>query len=303
MSYFISILAGITISLVGSVFVASAQGYDPLVTLPGVTKVGTQVGMGEYLAGMMKFIIALAGVFAILMAIIGGTQYVAAGISPNAKGEAKERITNAFIGLILVLVSYLILNSINPKLVKFELLLPPISGPAVTAPAPGVPTPTTPAPTPPVGRVDSAIEALNLSPVAKAGAYSLKTQIPSVVFTSGTRSPADQARAMAQNVASNRQFIVQTYAATSARTKLQAWVNANPSATSVTSITAGLLSVINSLTSAEVASISRHLSGNAFDVQPVSTNAEQIKAAIRALPGLTLFLEREAGLVRWHAQF
>lgn len=31
--------------------------------------------------------------------------------------------------------------------------------------------------------------------------------------------------------------------------------------------------------------------------------ADQIKKAIRGLPGLGLFLEKEGGLVRWHAQF
>ncbi len=134
MKYFTPILTGFIITLGGGVLVASAQGYVPLVTLPGVTEAGQEVGMGEYLAGMMKFIIALAGVFAILMAIIGGTQYVAAGISPDAKSGAKERMTNAFIGLALVLVSYLILNSINPNLVKDNFTLPPITGPVATAP-------------------------------------------------------------------------------------------------------------------------------------------------------------------------
>jgi hypothetical protein len=49
--------------------------------------------------------------------------------------------------------------------------------------------------------------------------------------------------------------------------------------------------------------MSRHLSGDAFDVQPVEDNADAIKQTIRKLPGLQLFLDREGGLVRWHAQF
>ncbi len=130
MKYFLPIFVGLTITLTGGVLLASAQGYQPLVNLPGVTTVGTAVGMGEYLAGMMKFIVAIAGVFAIIVAIIGGTQYVAAGIAPSAKEDAKGRIMNAFIGLALVLTSYLILNSINPKLVAFNLSLDPITGPA-----------------------------------------------------------------------------------------------------------------------------------------------------------------------------
>ena len=146
MKYFIPIFAGLVITFGGGALLASAQGYVPLVTLPGVTDAGTPVNIGDYLAGMMKFLVALSGALAILMVIIGGMQYVVAGINPSAKSDARERIVNAFIGLALVLASYLILNSINPKLVKFSLLLPQVTGPAVTTPvagAPGAPTTTT----------------------------------------------------------------------------------------------------------------------------------------------------------------
>jgi hypothetical protein len=74
----------------------------------------------------MKLIIAVAGGLAVLMMIIGGTQYVAAGVTLDAKSGAKDRIQNAAIGLALTLASYLILVSINPKLVQFNLNLPPI---------------------------------------------------------------------------------------------------------------------------------------------------------------------------------
>ena len=43
------------------------------------------------------------------------------------------------------------------------------------------------------------------------------------------------------------------------------------------------------------------LSGLAFDVQPVTEDADAIKKSIRALAGLDKFLEMEGGLVRWHA--
>jgi hypothetical protein len=52
-----------------------------------------------------------------------------------------------------------------------------------------------------------------------------------------------------------------------------------------------------------VSQISKHLSGEAFDVQPVKKDASKIKKTIRGLKGLTKFLDKEGGLVRWHAQF
>ena len=53
----------------------------------------------------------------------------------------------------------------------------------------------------------------------------------------------------------------------------------------------------------ELLKISRHLTGRAFDVKPVTTNAAAIKADILKLPGLHKFLREEGGLNAWHAQF
>lgn len=132
-----SILSGFIIAFGIGALVAHAQGYTPLAPLPGTVTTGggaetASTNLGSYLSGMLKLLIALGGALAILMAIIGGTQYVAAGISPDAKSSAKARIINAFIGLALILSSYLILNSINPKLVAFNLSLKTVSNPKKT---------------------------------------------------------------------------------------------------------------------------------------------------------------------------
>lgn len=129
MKYFAFILAGTVIAIVGGISFVHAQDYTPLAPLPG-TYTGSvddpSTTLPTYLAGMMKLLIAVSGGLAVLMMIIGGTQYVAAGITPDAKSSAKERIQNAAIGLALTLASYLILLSINPQLVEFDLSLPPI---------------------------------------------------------------------------------------------------------------------------------------------------------------------------------
>jgi hypothetical protein len=77
----------------------------------------------------------------------------------------------------------------------------------------------------------------------------------------------------------------------------------NPSARSASAIAKGLQTVLSRFSDDELRGLSKHLSGEAFDVQPVTENAEQIKADIRALPGVEKFLDKEGGLVRWHAQF
>ena len=150
---------------------------------------------------------------------------------------------------------------------------------------------------------DADIEALDLAETARKAAYALKKAHPSVEFTSGRRTKEDQARAMASNVVKNRKWIEQTYVSSALRTKCQQWVDNNPEKKTQEEIASGLLSVLNEATDADLGKFSKHLSGEAFDVQPVETGAEAIKKTIRGLSGLDKFLETEGGLVRWHAQF
>jgi hypothetical protein len=153
--------------------------------------------------------------------------------------------------------------------------------------------------------LDPVIEALELTGAARVAAYALKKQHPQVVFTSGRRDKSDQARAMASNVVKNRQWIVQTYRPSALCTACQQWVDQHPDKTTQADIAAGLVSVFESVSDAVLGTFSRHLSGEAFDVQPITQEPEAsaIKASIRALPGLGKFLDKEGGLVRWHAEF
>ncbi len=142
--------------------------------------------------------------------------------------------------------------------------------------------------------------------MARKAAYVLKKVYPAIRFTSGRRSKEEQARAMAGNVVQNHKWIEQTYADSTLRTKCQDWVDKNPEKKTETEIAEGLLCVLNAATDADLAKFSKHLSGEAFDVQPVEKvekDAEAIKRTIRGLPGLDKFLDTEGGLVRWHVQF
>jgi len=50
--------------------------------------------------------------------------------------------------------------------------------------------------------------------------------------------------------------------------------------------------------------LSRHFSGQAFDIQPMAgSQGDGVKARIAALPNLRTFLDKEGGLVIWHADF
>ena len=107
---------------------------------------------------------------------------------------------------------------------------------------------------------------------------------------------------MARNVVEtgNRQWIAETYKAAD---KLQQWVDAHPNAKTIDEITAGLRATMEAMAEAELLKVSKHLTGKAFDIRPVTANADAIKNFIRTLPGLSIFLDKEAGVTRWHAQF
>src|SRR5512147_2119898 len=104
----------------------------------------------------------------------------------------------------------------------------------------------------PAQAFDSAIEALDLAPVAKAAAYELKRLHPAVIFTSGRRDKLAQARAMASNVIKNRKWIVQTYLTSDACVLCHKWVDDHPEAVTQDQIQQGLLGVFNSLADAQL---------------------------------------------------
>lgn len=129
MNKLFTFLFSIILFLFWGAAVAYSQGYLPLAPLPigdgGATP--SEYTLSSYISGVIKLLIALGAGLSILFAVIGGTQYVASGISPDAKSGAKERIVSSLVGLALVLSSYLLLLSINPKLVEFNLKLDPVT--------------------------------------------------------------------------------------------------------------------------------------------------------------------------------
>ena len=78
------------------------------------------VTIERYLTWAFRFTLALAGFLAVMMIVIGGVEYIISGANEGMRSEAHKRISNAIYGLILALVSYLVLYTINPNLVDFK---------------------------------------------------------------------------------------------------------------------------------------------------------------------------------------
>ena len=89
--------------------------------------------------------LALAVVLAVFMITVGGFEYMLSG-AMNTKEDAKKKMTDAVLGLILALITYLLLYTIDPNLVlTSNLSIPPISQPTSSASSGATPTPESPA--------------------------------------------------------------------------------------------------------------------------------------------------------------
>jgi len=72
-----------------------------------------------YVKGVFTLIIAIAGGLAVIKIIFGGIQYMSTDAF-EGKSEARTTIQNAIWGLLLAISAWLILFTINPKLVEFN---------------------------------------------------------------------------------------------------------------------------------------------------------------------------------------
>ncbi|MDO8728879.1 MAG: pilin [bacterium] len=97
-----------------------------------------------YIRGVFMLIIGLASGLAVVMIILGGIQYMSTDAF-EGKNEAKNTIQNAIWGLLLAIGAWLILFTINPKLVEFDLSIPIQK--TTTATTGGTPVPSAGCPT------------------------------------------------------------------------------------------------------------------------------------------------------------
>ncbi|OGZ45102.1 MAG: hypothetical protein A3J54_04470 [Candidatus Ryanbacteria bacterium RIFCSPHIGHO2_02_FULL_45_13b] len=101
--------------------------YKLLAPLPGgAQELPADGGFSLYAKEVFWFLLSAAAVLALVMLVIGGVEYVGSAGNTSLLGDAKARMTNALLGLLLALTSWLILNTINPDLVDSSLVIPPI---------------------------------------------------------------------------------------------------------------------------------------------------------------------------------
>lgn len=100
----------------------SSNNYTLLAPLPGFNPVfdvnnNKNCPLHDYLNKAIKLIIGLIAVIAVVMIIMGGIEYMTSELV-SGKANGMQMVNNALFGLLLALSSWLILNTINPRLLS-----------------------------------------------------------------------------------------------------------------------------------------------------------------------------------------
>ncbi len=85
------------------------------VKLPGLPE---KPELKHYIGYIFTFVMGIAGAIALLSFILGAIRYMTAAGSPEAMSTGTDRMKGSIFGLVLLLVSYLIMQTINPQITK-----------------------------------------------------------------------------------------------------------------------------------------------------------------------------------------
>src|SRR3989344_1854687 len=76
--------------------------------------------LGDLIGQVFNYSIQILGLIVFIMILFSGFQWLFAGGNPGTIGKARARISQALLGAVILLASFLILNTINPDLIKGE---------------------------------------------------------------------------------------------------------------------------------------------------------------------------------------
>lgn len=137
----IIITAGIIALLGCFVLGPSVKAVETLIDYPTVGGQDIQLGtnptsLPEMIKYIYLFAVGICGAVALMAILLGAIKYIGAAGNSSKMGDAKEQIVSALLGVVILLSSYLILNTINPNLVDISITIQPVrsmGGQATTA--------------------------------------------------------------------------------------------------------------------------------------------------------------------------
>ncbi|MDP2947012.1 MAG: hypothetical protein Q8N88_02770 [Nanoarchaeota archaeon] len=94
----------------------------------GTDKITSTSTLPELIRYIYRFALLACGLTAFVAILIGAILYVTSAGDSSKASDAKDRITSALWGILILLSSFLILNTINPDLLNLNINLPKIIG-------------------------------------------------------------------------------------------------------------------------------------------------------------------------------
>lgn len=89
--------------------------------IPGLPVITDNSGLPEFIQYFFGIGIAFAGVTALVSLAIAGVQIIIGQANPEGVSNARDRIKGSLLGLLLLMVSYLIIQTVNPRLTTPEI--------------------------------------------------------------------------------------------------------------------------------------------------------------------------------------
>jgi hypothetical protein len=105
-----------------------SAGFEQLIGITGGEGINASGDFGQFVNSLYKLSIRIAGAVAVGMFVWGGIMYMTQpfGVSEGGVGEAKARMQNAVIGLLMLLATWVIFNQINPDILNLKINASPL---------------------------------------------------------------------------------------------------------------------------------------------------------------------------------
>jgi len=108
-----------TLSGIGATALSYGKAFAQIPTLPNPIPQAGSTAEGVAIT-VIQYILAIAGLVAVVYLIIGGFNYITAGGNEENTKKATKTLLNAIIGLVVIFAAYAIVFTIQRNVVQYE---------------------------------------------------------------------------------------------------------------------------------------------------------------------------------------
>lgn len=110
-------ISGICLGMFSFLLPVIALGAEVTLTYPPFASAGSPAA---FVSQLYNYALGIAGTLAIMMIVYGGIKYIVSSGNTSAQSDAKDIITSAIWGIVLLAGAYLVLSTINPEIVLLK---------------------------------------------------------------------------------------------------------------------------------------------------------------------------------------